>query len=144
MQSFFRQGGICVNEAQRVIEYFSGDLFVKELGLEIAELSKQKAVVTVTVQSNHQNANGFAQGGMLYTVADFTFALLANFLHSATVTQGGQVQYLRPAKVGEALTFTATETAYAGHNTICQVVAKNSGGETVCVCSFNGFIKDVK
>ncbi len=141
MQSFSKKEQGTLNDVEKVKEWFSKDLFVKGIGTQIVELSKEKAVVTVTILPAHQNANGCAQGGMLYTVADYTFALHANYLHGPAVTQGGRVQYLIPAQVGEELTFTATETAHAGHNTISEVVAKNSAGEIVCVCNFNGFVR---
>ena len=130
-----------LNEAEKVKEWFSHDLFVQGIGAQIVELSQEKTVVKTTVLPAHQNANGYAQGGMLYTVADYAFALHANYLHGPAVTQGGRVQYLIPVKVGEELTFTATETAHAGHNTVSEVVVKNSAGEIVCVCNFNGFVR---
>lgn len=130
-----------LNDAEKVKEWFSHDLFVQGIGAQIVELSQEKTVVKATVLPAHQNANGYAQGGMLYTVADYAFALHANYLHGPAVTQGGRVQYLIPVKVGEELTFTATETAHAGHNTISEVVVKNSAGEIVCVCNFNGFVR---
>ncbi|MBO5334404.1 MAG: hotdog fold thioesterase [Clostridia bacterium] len=130
-----------LNDAEKVKEWFSHDLFVQGIGAQIVELSQEKTVVKTTVLPAHQNANGYAQGGMLYTVADYAFALHANYLHGSAVTQGGRVQYLIPVKVGEELTFTATETAHAGHNTVSEVVVKNSAGEIVCVCNFNGFVR---
>lgn len=130
-----------LNDAEKVKEWFSHDLFVQGIGAQIVELSQEKTVVKTTVLPAHQNANGYAQGGMLYTVADYAFALHANYLHGPAVTQGGRVQYLIPVKVGEELTFTATETAHAGHNTISEVVVKNNAGEIVCVCNFNGFVR---
>ena len=130
-----------LNDAEKVKEWFSHDLFVQGIGAQIVELSQEKTVVKTTVLPAHQNANGYAQGGMLYTVADYAFALHANYLHGPAVTQGGRVQYLIPVKVGEELTFTATETAHAGHNTVSEVVVKNNAGEIVCVCNFNGFVR---
>ena len=128
----------------KVKEYFAKDRFVEWIGAEIVELTKDKAVVKTLVQPQHQNANGCAQGGMLYTVADYTFALHANYLHPASVTQGGHAQYLRPVKVGETLTFTARETVRVGHNSVSEVVATNAQDEIVCVFHFNAFIKELK
>ena len=129
-----------VKTVEEIKEYFSRDEFVKSIGVEIVELTAEKAVVKATVKPYHCNANGCAQGGMLYTVADYAFAVLANYLHTASVTQGGHVQYLRPATL-ETLTFTARETACVGRNTASEVLVTNEAGEIVCVCHFNGFIK---
>ena len=130
-----------MTELEKVKEHFAKDEFVKGIGAEIVELTEEKAVVKTVVKACHVNANNVAQGGMLYTVADYAFALHANYLHGPSVTQGGRVQYLIPAKVGEQLTFVATETAHVGHNTVSEVVVKNGAGEIVCVCNFNGFVR---
>lgn len=130
-----------MTEIEKVKEHFTKDEFVKGIGAEIEELSAKKAVIKTVVKPCHQNANGVAQGGMLYTIADYTFAIHANYVHGQVVTQGGRIQYLIPAKVGEELTFVATETARAGHNTVSEVLVKNGAGEIVCVCNFNGFVR---
>lgn len=132
-----------MKSVEEVKEYFTHDQFVEWIGAEIVELTEEKAVVKATVKPCHCNANGFAQGGMLYTVADYAFAVLANYLHPASVTQGGHIQYLRPAPLGE-LTFTARQTACVGHNTVNEVLVTNADGEIVCVCNFNGFVKSTK
>ena len=123
-------------------KYFAKDGYVKLSGIEIAEITDEKAVVSAKIQPDHLNGNGFVQGGMLYTMADFAFAVLSNHLHPMTVTQCGQITYLRPAKA-ERLTATATETARAGHNTVSEVVVQDDKGTVVCTCHFNGFVKDV-
>jgi acyl-CoA thioesterase len=128
--------------AEKVKEYFAGDKFVAGLNVVVAELSETQAVVKVQVKPEHFNANGAAQGGMLYTVADYTFALLANYLHPACVTQGGHIQYLRPVGL-EEISVIARETARAGRNCTCEVLVKNAQDEIACVCLFNGFIKDM-
>lgn len=122
--------------------FFDDDQFVKMLGIEIKELTQTQATVTAQVKREFLNANGCVQGGMLYTMADFAFAVLQNHLHPMTVTQGGQVHYVRPAYT-QTLTAVATETLRAGRNTLSQVQIFNDKGEVVCVCNFNGFVKDV-
>lgn len=61
--------------------FFEEDEFVKRMGAEIIELNEEKAVVKALVGADCLNANGSAQGGMLYTAADFAFAVHANYLH---------------------------------------------------------------
>lgn len=122
--------------------FFEDDGFVKLLGIQTMELTEEKAVVRAEVKREHLNANGSAQGGMLYSVADFAFALLANHAHPMTVTQGGEIRYVRPAYT-KYVTAVAKETVRAGHNTVSEVIIYDDKEEIVCVCSFNGFVKDV-
>ena len=123
-------------------KYFVDDQFAKLLGIEIRELSQTQAIVTAQVKKEFLNANGCVQGGMLYAMADFAFAVLQNYIHPMTVTQGGQVHYVRPAYT-QTLTAVATETVRVGKNTLSQVKIYDDKNEVVCVCNFNGFVKDV-
>ncbi len=121
---------------------FDRDSFVKLIGAEIIELDAEKAVVRAPVTEQCFNANGTAQGGMLYTLADFAFAVHANYIHPMTVTQCGHIDYVRPSKPPYVVA-EAREKVRAGHNTVSEVILRDASGEIVCVCTFNGFVKDV-
>ncbi len=122
--------------------FFKKDKFVENAGIKIVSVDEKSAVVSAEVDERHLNANGCVQGGMLYTIADFAFAVLGNYLHPSTVTQSGQISYLRPAFT-EKLTATAVEIERAGHTTVSEVTVRGEQGEVFCICHFNGFVKDV-
>ena len=130
-----------MDRKQLLIESFKKDKFAELAGIEIEEITEESATVSVKLDERHLNAIGFVQGGMLYTLADFAFAVLGNYLHSVTVTQGGRIDYVRPAKTS-FLKATATEIIRTGHNTVCDVVITDDEGKTVCLCRFNGFVKE--
>ena len=121
---------------------FARDQFVKLIGAEILELSEEKAVVRAPITESCFNANGSAQGGMLYTLADFAFAVHANHIHPMTVTQCGHIDYVRAAKPPYVVA-EAREKVRTGHNTVSEVILRDATDEIVCICSFNGFVKDV-
>lgn len=131
-----------MTKAEIVKKYFEKDEFVKGQDIEILEISAGQVCVGAKISPKHLNANGCVQGGMLYTVADFAFAVLGNYLHPATVTQSGKIDYIRAAYT-TSLTAIATETARAGHTAISQVIVYDDQGQAVCVCNFNGFVKDL-
>ncbi len=123
-------------------KFFKADKFVEDAGIEILSVDEKRAVVGANITQKHLNANGCVQGGMLYTIADFAFAVLGNYLHPSTVTQTGQISYLRPAFTTR-VTATAVEIERAGHTTISEVTIRGDKEEIFCVCHFNGFVKDV-
>lgn len=125
-----------------VLRFFEKDEFVKRIDAEVLALDGEKAVIKARVGADCLNANGCAQGGMLYTTADFAFAVHANYLHPKTVTLGGQIQYVRAVKP-PYVTATAREITRSGHNTVSEVVLRDAEENIVCVCTFNGFVKDV-
>ena len=120
--------------------FFKADKFVEHAGIHIEGVDGEKAVISAKVEEKHLNANGCVQGGMLYTLADFAFAVLGNYLHPFTVTQSGNIHYLRPAYTSK-ITATARETACSGHTSLCEVEIVGEEGKTLCVCHFTGFIK---
>lgn len=124
-----------------LIEFFKADKFVELAGIKIEEITNEYAVCTAEITPAHLNANGCVQGGMLYTLADFTFAVLENYLHATTVTQCGHINYLRPAFT-DKLTATARETERAGHTCLCEVRVTDANGKVCCICNFSGFIKE--
>lgn len=129
-----------MDRVEQMKKFFALDRFVAGAGVEIVEIDETHATVRAKIEDRHLNADGVVQGGMLYTAADFAFAVLANFLHPVTVTQCGSITYLAAA-VTDEITATATETARNGHNTVSEVIVKDGAGKTVCICHFNGFIK---
>ena len=123
--------------------FFKEDKFAKSAGIEIIEITKKLSLVRAKITAEHLNSLGTVQGGMLYTVADFAFAVLANYLHPETVTQCGNITYIRPAITSE-VTAIAKEIECVGRTCIVEVTVKDDKGDTVCVCHFNGFIKEMK
>ena len=126
---------------EKLQEFFKDDGFVKLSGIELVSVDETQAIAKAKISREHLNANGCVQGGMLYTLADFAFAAIANYLHPATVTQGGQITYIRAAYTS-LVTAKAREIVRSGHNCVCEVEIYNDKNEIVCVSTFNGFIKE--
>ncbi len=128
-------------DLELVRHFFKKDKFVELAGITIESVTEERAVICAKISACHENANGFVQGGMLYTMADFAFAVVSNYRHPITVTQCGNISYLRPAK-GATITAIAREIERVGHNTVCEVLLKDDAGQTVAIAQFNGFVKD--
>ena len=129
-----------MEEIDIVRKYFSADKFVMGAGIEIVEVRKERAVVSAEIGERHLNATGTVQGGMLYTIADFAFAVHANYLHPVTVTQNVTITYVSACRGGR-ITATATEAHVSGRNTVCDVSVTDENDNVLCLCRFNGFIK---
>ena len=122
--------------------FFEKDAYVKLSGITITEVTEEYAKVSADIGPQHLNGNGCVQGGMLYTIADFAFAVLSNYLHPSTVTQGGKIDYLRPGFTSR-ITAVAKEKIRIGHNSLCEVTVYDEKDEVLCMCNFNGFVKDI-
>ena len=121
--------------------FFERDRFVKANGIEILSVDNEKAICKAYITDNHLNANDAVQGGMLYTIADFTFAVLSNNLHPITVTQSANVSYVNACKNTAYITAETREITRTTNNSIVEVFVKDERDTLVAVGTFNGFIK---
>ena len=86
------------NSLKEAQEYFKGDIFATENGMVIDELGDDYACCSMTLNEHHLNANGGIMGGVIFTLGDFTFAVLSNQIHRPTVAQQVSINYLGAPK----------------------------------------------
>ena len=102
-------------ELKEIQAIFKGDRFADELGAEILEGRQGFARCGLLLRDNHRNAAGGVMGGVLFTLADFAFAVAANCQRMETVSLTSQITYLNRAK-GERL-FASAACVKMGKNT---------------------------
>lgn len=85
---------------EKAREFFSKDLYATEAtGVEICELGDGYAKCKLDIKPHHMNAVGQVMGGVMYTLADFVFAVATNFDKDyVTVTTVSQISYFSPVK----------------------------------------------
>jgi acyl-CoA thioesterase len=71
-----------------------------ETGAVIDEVGDGYAKVHCAVTEMHLNARGVVMGGVLFTLADFAFAVAANCGSQEVVSLQDQISYLSPVKGG--------------------------------------------
>lgn len=90
------------NSIEEAREFFKDDKFATNTGVYLEELSEDYCICSLELNENHKNAVGGVMGGVMFTLADFSFAVLSNHLHKPTVAQQVSVNYLSAPK-GEKL-----------------------------------------
>ena len=88
-------------------EFFYRDKFAVNTGVVLDELTEDRAVCSLEITDDHKNAYGGVMGGVIFTLADFAFAVLSNQIHQLTVAQQVSINYLSAPK-GERLIAEAT------------------------------------
>lgn len=106
---------------------------LQTLGIQLREIGDYSAVMQVTVDDRHRNYFGGAHGGLLATLVDtasfFPRPLLPSGL--ACTTTSLQVNYVRPAAVGDQLT-ARSELLHLGRRTASvRVEVTNQEGKLV-------------
>ncbi len=93
---------------EEVREFFINDRFATLNGMVIDEIGEKYAVCSVSIQDSHKNGMGGVMGGVMFTLADFAFAVAANKDKPPfVVSLDANIAYLSPCK-GDTLRAVAT------------------------------------
>ncbi|MDL2219656.1 PaaI family thioesterase [Ruminococcaceae bacterium OttesenSCG-928-O06] len=118
--------------------FFADDLFAMEQGIQIDEVDETSAACSVQLAPRHKNARGAAQGGLLYTLADFAFAVAANAGSFDTVTLNSNMHYLRAVAEGRVRA-KATQTSRSRNTCVYKVQLWDDADTLVAEASITGF-----
>jgi acyl-CoA thioesterase len=81
-------------------EFLQGDEFVKHCGIELVSVAPGHAVTRMLVQPWHLNAIGIAQGGAIFTLADYAFAAASNAHGTVAVGVNVSITYMKSVTSG--------------------------------------------
>lgn len=119
-------------------EFFYQDKFAVDTGITLDELTQDKAICSLELTDNHKNAYGGVMGGVIFTLADFSFAVLSNQIHQLTVAQQVSINYLSAPK-GEKLIAEATCRKSGRTSSIVIVNVSDDTGRDVAQFVGTGF-----
>lgn len=87
---------------EEVRKIFEGDRFATENGAVIEEIGNHSATCSLVITNSHRNAMGAVMGGTYFMLADFAFAVAANWGKMGCVSLHSDISFLGAAK-GERL-----------------------------------------
>ena len=93
-------------ELEAVRNIFSGDRFATENGAIIEEIGDHSATCSLVITDSHRNAMGAVMGGTYFMLADFAFAVAANWEKMGCVSLRSDISFLGTAR-GKKLTAKA-------------------------------------
>ncbi len=122
----------------RLNQTFAEDHFVKDsLNATIVAAAPGSATCRMTICPTHCNALGIPMGGVIFTLADFAFAVAANQDEKNVVTSAAQINFLKPAR-GHILTAEAQMIRDEGRNCFYSVLVTDEQGTKVAFATANG------
>jgi len=120
--------------AKRTAEaMYSRDRASQALGMRIAEVGPGYAVMTMMVRRDMVNGHAICHGGLVFALADSTFAFACNSYNLSTVAQGCSIDFLAPAREGDTLTATGRERSLAGRTGVYDIEVRNQHGQTIAL-----------
>lgn len=102
---------------EEVRKIFEGDRFAMENGAVIDEVGENTATCSLVITDSHRNAMGAVMGGTYFMLADFAFAVAANWKKLGCVSLRSDISFLGTAK---------------GKKLIAKAVCIKDGRSTVC------------
>ena len=102
---------------EEVRKIFEGDRFATENGAVIEEIGEHSATCSLVITDSHCNAMGAVMGGTYFMLADFAFAVAANWEKMGCVSLRSDISFLGAAK---------------GKKLIAKAVCVKDGRTTAC------------
>ncbi|MBR5250939.1 MAG: PaaI family thioesterase [Clostridia bacterium] len=102
---------------QEVRQIFNDDKFAVCNGAVIEEIGDHTATCSLVLTDLHRNAMGAVMGGVYFTLADFTFAVAANWQKMGCVSMNANINFLGGTK---------------GNKLIAKAVCVKNGKKTAC------------
>lgn len=114
-----------------VVEHMKKDAYANMLGLTLQYCQEGMAEVYLTVYEDMLNFHGSLNGGVIFSLADYAFAVASNSYGQVAVGLNVHMSYLAPGKVGDKLICTATETKKTPKIAVYQMIVKNESEEII-------------
>ena len=123
---------------EEVRKIFEGDRFATENGAVIEEIGDHSAVCSLVITDSHRNAMGAVMGGAYFMLADFAFAVAANWEKMGCVSLRSDISFLGAAR-GEKLTAKAV-CLKDGRSTACyRVDVADELGNLAAIVTVTGY-----
>jgi acyl-CoA thioesterase len=130
--------------AQRVGEsMFAQDRASREfMQMELVTCEPGRAVMRMTVREPMLNGHKICHGGLIFTLADSTFAFACNSYNQVAVAAGCSIEFLKPAHLNDVLTCEGVEQTLSGRHGIYDMRVSNQHGEVIAL--FRGKSAQIK
>lgn len=122
-------------------EFFEADRFAAEMGAVITECGEGGATVEMDAGRGTSTPPGTVQGGALFTLADFAFAVAANAGGVPTVSLQNSISFLHAVKPGR-LTARAERVSETRRTCCYDVSVTDEAGNLTARMSVTGYRRD--
>ena len=122
---------------------FEADRATREfMRIELVSCEPGRAVMRMAVRAAMLNGHAICHGGLIFTLADSTFAYACYSRNRATVAAGCSIEFLQPAHQGDVLTCEGREQVLQGRHGVYDMTVRNQHGEVVAL--FRGKSTQIK
>lgn len=120
--------------AQRCADTMLGnDKSSAAMGITINVVEPGTVIASMTVREDMLNGFDVIHGGLTFTLADTAFAFACNSYNQMAVAASANIEFLRPAVVGDELAASATEDHRGRRSGYYTVEVRNQRKELVAL-----------
>ena len=101
--------------------------------MELLACEPGRARMRMTVRETMLNGHQICHGGLIFTLADSTFAFACNSHNKVAVAAGCSIEFLKPGQLGDVLTCEGVEQTLQGRHGIYDMKVSNQRGEVVAM-----------
>jgi acyl-CoA thioesterase len=113
---------------------FSVDAASKDfMQMELVSCEPGRAVMRMKVREPMLNGHKICHGGLIFTLADSTFAFACNSRNKVSVAAGCSIEFLKPGQLGDVLTCEGVEQVLQGRHGIYDMKVTNQRGEVIAM-----------
>ena len=125
---------------EQVRQRFTADCFASKMGSVIEDIKEGYARCYLDITPLHLNAAGNVMGGAIFTLADFAFAVAANWQAIGTVSLNSEIAYLGAAK-GDRLEAEAFCIKNGRTTSYYRIEVRDELGNIVAIVNTTGYKK---
>jgi len=103
------------------------------LGIHLQSVGPGNAAVSMKVREDMVNGHDIVHGGIVFALADTAFACACNSHNVVNVAASCQINFLRPALLGDTLLARASEISRGKRSGVYDVKVENGAGKLVAV-----------
>ena len=120
-------------------EFFDKDRFAVENGCRIVDAHAGYSKIEMEITPHHYNATGIVQGGALFTLADFAFAVASNAAGDRVVGTSTYMNFFKATRTG-VLTAIGKEISRSRKLSTVEVQIFDEENNLVAQFQGNGYI----
>jgi acyl-CoA thioesterase len=119
--------------------FFRRDRFAAATGIRLVSCGPGRAVARMTLRDEHMNGVDVAQGGAIFTLADFAFAVACNTRGPVALAIDVSISFLAATRRGR-LTATAREVSRSARLSRVEVEVHDAKGNAVALFHGTAFV----
>ena len=112
---------------------FARDLASQSLGIELLEIGPGHARMSMTVREDMCNGHLVCHGGLIFTLADSTFAFACNSYNQNALALGCTIDFMATSRAGDVLSAAAEVRQQGSRTGVYDIVVSRQDGTAVAL-----------